>query len=200
LAQWDRRRNISTLAAELDVDAWRGSISKTLEVIDIAKNLDILWVLPAALYECSTFDLERLLNDVKWIEGTLDDQTKNSILVGYQKQTSATHSQMLRFLYCEPLERCTQNGACSEVKRKLYFASQEWMTSKPLEVMDEGDWDCFLGDLCGLCLEVAKVRFEQARKEFWESLPGMYGMPRWEVLIGLYEDALEDTQAMHLGD
>jgi hypothetical protein len=201
LDQWDRRQKVSTLGAELDIGAWPGSTSKTLKVIEVAKNLDVPWILPAAFYDCSTVNLELLLNDPKWNDGTIDIGTKNCILIGYHKQMNATQSQMLEFLYCDPLERCTnQKDVCGEVRRRLYCETQEWSVTKPLEVMVDGDWEYFLGDLCGLCLDVSKVRFQKARKEFWERLPEIYGLPGWEVLVGLYEEAVGDAQAMHLGD
>jgi len=199
LDQWDRRQKVSTLGAELDIGAWPGSTSKTLQVIEVAKNLDIPWILPAAYYDCSTVSLELLLGEPKWNDGTIDTDIKNHILIGYQKQTNATRSQMLEFLYCDPLERCARKDVCGEVKRRLYCATQEWSVNKPLEVMVDGDWECFLGDLCGLCLEVSKVRFQNARKEFWERLPEIFGLPKWEVLVGMYGEAVDDAQAMHLG-
>lgn len=203
LEQWDQRQKVSTLAAELDVDTWPGPTSKTLKVIEVAKDLDIPWILPAAYYDFSAVSLELILNDSKWNDGTIDTDTKNKILIGYHKQTTATRSQMLEFLYCDPLERCTNrnsNDACGEVRRRLYCATQEWSVTKPLEAMVDGDWECFLGDLCGLCLEVAKIRFQKARKEFWEKLPEIYGLPGWDVLVGMYEEAVGDVRAMHLGD
>jgi len=200
LDQWNRRQKVSTLAAELDVDTWPGSTSKTLKVIEVAKKLDIPWILPAAYYDCSTVSLELLLDDSKWNDGTIDLETKNSILIGYQKQSTATHSQMLDFLYCDPLNNCMQKEVCGEIRRRLYCATQEWSITKPLDAMVDGDWECFLGSLCGLCLGVSKVRFDRARKEFWERLPEIYGLPKWEVLVRKYEEAVGYTYGMHFGD
>ena len=200
LDQWDRRQKVSTLGAELDIDAWPGSTSKTLKVIEAAKDMEAPWILPAACYDLSTVTLEVLLNDLKWNDGTVDIDIKNNILIGYHKQTNATRSQMLEFLYSNPLERCIQKDVCGEQRRRLYCATQEWSVTKPLEVMVDGDWECFLGDLCGLCLEVSKVRFQKARKEFWEKLPEIFGLPKWEVLVRMYGEAVGDDQAMHLGD
>ena len=200
LDQWNRRQEVSTLAAELEVDAWPGSTSKTLKVIEVAKKLDIPWILPAAYYDCSTASLELLLNYSKWNDGSIDLDTKNSILIGYHKQATSTHSKMLEFLYCDPLDNCMQKEVCGEERRRFYGATQQWSITKPLEVMVDGDWECYLGDLCELCLGVSKVLFEKARKEFWERLPEIYGLPKWEVLVGKYEEAVGDTYGMHFGD
>jgi hypothetical protein len=200
LDQWDQRQKVSTLGAELDIDAWPGSTSKTLKVIEAAKNLKAPWILPGAYYDLATVSLEVLFNDPKWNDGTINIDTKNDILIGYHKQTNATRSQMLEFLYSNPLERCIQKDVCGEERRRLYCTTQEWSVTKPLEVMVDGDWEYFLGDLCGLCLEVSKVQFQRARKEFWEKLPEIFGLPKWEVLVRMYGEAVGDAQAMHLGD
>ncbi|KIM42686.1 hypothetical protein M413DRAFT_408695 [Hebeloma cylindrosporum] len=203
LDQWDKRETVSTLSAENDVDAWLGSkaTSKTLNVIAAAEGLNLPWLLPALFYELSTATLELLLHDSKWNDGSIDPKTKHNILVGYYEQTNATQSRMLNFLYCDPLERCSSKDVCGEVRRRVYCDSQIWLKTKPLEVMEDGDWDPFLGDLCALCLQVSKVRFQQARQEFWETLPEIYGLPKWEVLVGLHEDDVGQSQAMlQVGD
>nr|GAT54149.1 predicted protein [Mycena chlorophos] len=56
----------------------------------------------------------------------------------------------------------------------------EIMRDRPLDVWSKSDWKRL--NLCQTCLKTLKKNHQSARQDFWNKLPGRYGLPGWREL------------------
>ncbi|KAJ7753414.1 hypothetical protein DFH07DRAFT_824360 [Mycena maculata] len=67
--------------------------------------------------------------------------------------------------------------------------SEHRFVEDSLSLWGEDAWDS-LEDLCANCMKRSKVMHQQARQEFWDQLPQMYGLAGWDDLEKMKAAAL----------
>ncbi|KAJ7438914.1 hypothetical protein B0H11DRAFT_1884190 [Mycena galericulata] len=185
LSVWDSLKENFTEQPSWGRPSW--SILANSEIrfdaIRLSRQIDAPWVLPAAFYQLAA-DREvdhpaDLLHD-EYLSPT--DQL--SFLKGYALQRSATAS-ILRFLFTPRIiDGCRNRTKCAEKKLvALEFAHHDWdeYPAIPLQIWAEEDWT-WLEDVCPSCRSGLREAHQEARKDFWERLPGMYGLVCWKEL------------------
>ncbi|KAJ7441119.1 hypothetical protein FB451DRAFT_1299077 [Mycena latifolia] len=188
LSDWD-------LTAEdcFEVPAWnlpswpRHPVSRLL-VIQLCREIDAPWILPAAFYEMASIDFHAS----HLFRGVDNGGALLSFFNGYIRQRDSTTGAVV-FLYCPPtIDGCKTPKLCNETKLsalEMVKDDSDRYHSIPLDIWNGYDWDR-LADMCATCREALRGLHDEIRKEFWEGLPGMYGLPGRKKLDALKSAAL----------
>jgi len=164
------------------------TLDRSLAVLETCSKVEATWLLPAVMYECCNYDLGTILYHPRWTQ-SISAKEKNLLLIGYMKLIEATRGQVLKFLITIPLERCQRPGTCAELRRSCAEFTLSWFANDPLGIWDEDSW-IHLDEMCGLCLAVYKNMHREARELFWNNLPDVFDLPKWDVLLDVRDIAL----------
>ncbi|KAJ7435940.1 hypothetical protein FB451DRAFT_1571260 [Mycena latifolia] len=201
LSEWDSCSNPKAQDPDLsssEIMSWpQPDAVEQICVIQLAREVDALWVLPTAFYELSSsFNTPegfsgRIGGEIfhgtvyNGIPISLSVQDQDSFLRGHTTHTRAATGDILNFL-CNPLEieGCT-SPLCS--RSRLAAFRDNWdvihdLSHIPLDVWAEDDWKSLAEHVCLTCITVLKSTHAEARQAFWDDLPEMYGLPPWEEL------------------
>ncbi|KAJ7490872.1 hypothetical protein FB451DRAFT_1124434 [Mycena latifolia] len=197
LSEWDSGLNSYSYSRSSDLSPlrliswmWPDDDAFQICVIQLAREVDALWLLPTAFYDLSSsYDQHgrKIFHGVVY-NGTptsLCVQDQDSLLQGHAIQTRATTRDIMKFLFYPPdIEGCT-SSACSG--NRLNRLRVEWddlhdHCLPPLDVWVEDDWESLEEDVCRTCITEMKRTHAEARQAFWDALPEMYGLPPWEEL------------------
>jgi hypothetical protein len=190
LGEWDNRINCSTISIRREVFTtlpFRSTFEAAIAIVIIAQTENVPWILPAALYECCTYDLDHILFHPTWANGMISEEMKKAIILGAFKHREATQA-VLRFLVTPASKDCQQSEICLEAKRncnEIYAGC--FPVNNPLSIWDDGDFEAYVDGLCEACNENCWRFHEKARCNIWNDLPDMYGLRPWSVLEELYD-------------
>lgn len=175
------------------------SLAVHVEAIQLARQVDALWILPYAFYDAATVsDSEELRNVLGssipdgW-SASLSAEDQASFLKGYLTQMHSSSAEILRFLH-HPLiiEDCTTAQKCTS-ERLAAFSHMDDLVGRsmdPLDVWIADDWETM--EICVTCLASLQKTHREARAAFWDKLPEIYGLPGWEELKELKTAAIGD--------
>jgi hypothetical protein len=199
LVEWDKLvyggGDWSRLAAEMCSWDWPTEKSNPIAAIQLAREVDALWILPTAFYWLA-FNYRELGKAVfhgvvcNGVPASLSAQDQDSFAKGHYIQTASTVADILRFLF-DPseIDGCTSSSLCSLVRLQAMENHRVGCASAPLHVWRPRDW-ALLQDLCDVCLSALKQTHKNARQAFWDKLPEIYGLPEWEELERLRAAAI----------
>ncbi|KAJ7119180.1 hypothetical protein C8R44DRAFT_625570 [Mycena epipterygia] len=205
LSEWDSstyKMNPSPGRSASDITTWfwPTNVAYNMSVINLAREVDALWVLPIAFYRISA-SFSEVDSDV--FHGTvyngaptsLSLQDQKMILIGHRGQSASTNADILRFLSyprSANIQGCELPTHCDGERLAAIESSREMIRdcpSIPLDIWVTADWN-ELRELCPACLAVLKDTHQKARQAFWDKLPEMYGLPPWEELEKMKEAAI----------
>ncbi|KAJ7490865.1 hypothetical protein FB451DRAFT_1124420 [Mycena latifolia] len=165
-------------------------IAAKISVVQLAREVEALWVLPLAFYllSFSFRDIGRALLEENVYQDrptALCPQDRASLLSGYQIQLNSSTADILRFL-SHPLEieGCLTPTQCATRRLAAVESSREMIReypSAPINIWNEDDWE-LLDNVCPACLAMLQQTHKDARQAFWNKLPGIYDLPPWEEL------------------
>ncbi|KAJ6480323.1 hypothetical protein C8R45DRAFT_1005190 [Mycena sanguinolenta] len=160
-------------------------LDDSLLTIHCASEVNATWLLPTAFYFLCYSDLPLILASPRWPLLSPVDQA--TALAAYTRQRLAC-PPVLPFLRIPFTEGCTSLDRCSAYRAAYLLDVQSWNISDPLGSYKE--WSPFEGKICGYCLAESEKYHRAARRGLWEELPGIYGLPGWEVLERMKAEAL----------
>jgi hypothetical protein len=176
-------------------------ISACVAVIQLARQVSALWLLPIAFYElatrdnatiqialqCSTFN-----NHPAKLSG--DDQIlflTSSILIGHleHKALSFLHSM-------ESSAECSRGTRCEAARLKAIAKAHLLITMVtspiPLQICSvSGVWGDLSKGCCVKCHNCLNEAHAMARQKIWDKLPGICGLPPWPELEKMKANALK---------
>ncbi|KAJ7119165.1 hypothetical protein C8R44DRAFT_878665 [Mycena epipterygia] len=179
---------------------WPEEDAHTICVIQLAREVDALWVLPGAFYNLSA-DFYSVGSNVfhgvvyNGAPTSLSLQDQQMFLIGHNLQIASTHADILQFLsYPRSVDiaGCESPTHCDGERLVAIENSREMirlLTSIPLRIWESDDWDR-LDELCPPCMEELQKTHQDARQALWDKLPEMYGLPPWEELEKMKEAAI----------
>ncbi|KAJ7119176.1 hypothetical protein C8R44DRAFT_189565 [Mycena epipterygia] len=187
-------------ASEVVSWPWPDDFTYNMCVIELAREVEALWVLPTAFYVLST--AYQKLGSIIFhgtvyhgIPTSLSLQDQQSFITGRDSQIGSTNADILRFLLDPPsseIKGCKSPNECSAERLRAFASIRERVRAYPaipLEMWKPTYWDK-LGKVCPACLAVLKDTHRRARQAFWDKLPGMYGLPPWAELEKMKEAAI----------
>jgi hypothetical protein len=207
LSEWDSREYEQPALSPSKI-SWEPppAITFVIRLIELAREVDVLWVLPTAFYELAcSFNKPSDFPDSLGVEifhgavynGTstrLSEQDQRSFLKGHVAHIRSGWD-ILEFLsYPTNIESCTSPDRC-RIERLTVLGNNEmegdlWLHI-PLAVWNEDDW-YLLGDLCTPCITALRKHHQDARQKLWNKLPSMYDLPSWDELERMKVAAIGD--------
>ncbi|KAJ7061549.1 hypothetical protein C8F01DRAFT_1137737 [Mycena amicta] len=212
LAVLDKRHYNSTQLSESDKCSWiegpTGLPPPLRDIfisIAIAREVDALWVLPAAFYHISCHlskaeDLTAALYESPMADPsvpTLSPGDRQAFLRGHDVHYRAAIN-LAGFLSDPAISTrssgCTGPMKCKAVRLSGIHAAQRFVTgphahSAPLHMMVVTG-DNSLKEVCKKCLSQLQQGFQDRRQAYWEKLPDSYGLPEWTELKKMQAEAL----------
>jgi hypothetical protein len=95
---------------------------------------------------------------------------------------------------------CTSPELCDKVRFQRLGNYFEHVRRKvdlaPLDDWSNEEWEVLACELCGHCLKKAKESHQAALAEFWDQLPGIYGLPPWRELKAMKGSVTADLGAV----
>jgi hypothetical protein len=192
--------DLSRPAAEMCSWDWPTDKTYIIAAIQLAREIDAPWILPSIFYGLA-IHYGKLGKAVfhgvvfNGVPASLSAQDQDSFVKGHNIQTASTTVDILRFLFHpSEIEGCTSSKDCISVRlqaMETFWEDLRGYPSAPLDVWEAADWR-LLKNLCPACLAVLKQTHEDARQAFWDKLPNIYGLPKWEELERLRAAAIGD--------
>lgn len=159
-------------------------------VATLAREMDLLWILPSALYCVCSCPVEDIVEGFEW-NGSHMRMTKadrGACLRALLPLANSEHREILAFLTlthgleCESLE-------CHRSKLDvLYNLNATRSIINPLDAFYEG-WYSYSKAVCPSCLRNSQAMYNTAREALWDTLPAMFDLPRWEKLEKIRQEA-----------
>ncbi|KAF9556551.1 hypothetical protein CPC08DRAFT_641412 [Agrocybe pediades] len=147
-----------------------------MRAINLAKDNDVLEVLPYAYYCLSRFPHKRFLKDRP---GDISWRDKMIVLIGRERLQWAQMSLSHKFLLVFQRAPTCQSPLCAHTRSP----HAEWHEiekggSHPLKAYE--GWNGL--NICSACVEYSQVRHLEGRKEVWRLMPTWFELPSWEDL------------------
>ncbi|KAH8827239.1 hypothetical protein DL96DRAFT_1710377 [Flagelloscypha sp. PMI_526] len=163
-------------------------------LIHVAREVDAIWMLPALYYDLiASTDVTHLVEQPAEVLSPLD---KSTLLTAFVKQP-LTFLDVIRFLLplpgihnglssgCLSTEKCRQGRA--KALNVLLAAREQTGWKTPFSEWDKhlrwGGYTGFYTLVCENCLHHAQDNYKAACLELWTTLPNLYGLPEWSVLL-----------------
>ncbi|KAJ7084655.1 hypothetical protein B0H15DRAFT_910943 [Mycena belliarum] len=190
-----------------DITSWPKPTTPQYSIcaIELAREVDALWVLPAAFYRLSSnitatqWALSNPAPEKATYLGrptTFSAQDRKALLSGHQTQLTSSAVDILRFL-TDPLEieGCLSPARCTKQRLQAVDGSRDMLEQYPaipLDIWEEADWK-LLDNVCSVCLPVLRRTHRAARQTFWDGLPSLFALPPWEDLERMKTAAIGDN-------
>ncbi|KAJ6548093.1 hypothetical protein DFH09DRAFT_1169783 [Mycena vulgaris] len=201
LSEWDssayhREPTTTRSPSEIISWSWPDDPASSICVVQLAREVGALWVLPVAFYRISG-GFEKLARDVfhgtvfNGAPASLSSHDQQSFVNGQAAQIRGV-SDIMAFL-CDPpnIADCESPAACGLIRLqalRIIRPRVRACTSLPLHVWTSALWK-FL-KVCPACLAVLKTTHAAAQQVFWDKLPAVYGLPSWAELEAMKAAAI----------
>jgi hypothetical protein len=157
-----------------------------------AREMALDWVLPTAFYRvCAGNSMSEILNGVAIDNVRMELHPKDKLLCLEQcvLLRGSASADIINFLWDpEQIQGCWD----SQCKTKRIVRRKEaeiWRADHlPLSLWLDSDWHSF--DVCATCVAAMKAAHQTLLNQFWEGLPGRFGLPSWEELSEMKENLL----------
>ncbi|KAF7967498.1 hypothetical protein HWV62_34071 [Athelia sp. TMB] len=163
-----------------------------IDVARLAREQNLLSILPVALYGCifTIQDAKELAKGVVRGDGSVAQLAPDdliSCLVAYQSLATLQAETTLAWMNAAP----EKYNDCKNKDRKLCAAVRTQLRSTisfpSVNVRGLDSWSIFaqsqsVDGMCTACVEVASEMHGSGRVDFWDGLPGIFGLPSWEEL------------------
>nr|GAT55222.1 predicted protein [Mycena chlorophos] len=166
------------------------------EVVKLARQLSIDWLLPVAFYRLCQLNPHphMFTSDI-----TLED--KERWLTGLRLLEGKENNKMIDFLWTpRVIDGCTSRSKCSEERLACRKEAEGWGIighktggrQLPLDLWDNGDW-ARLG-VCGNCLATMTAEHSTCMQALWDRLPAIFDLPSWGALEARKANMMKQCQ------
>jgi hypothetical protein len=146
-------------------------------LINLVRSLQVTKLLPWAYYSAVRWSFYEIVDGVTLSDGSvarLSNDDMRICLLGFEALLTVQHST-IREIYHGPVTQCPSWSSCSDRIQKTYIS------------VLCGQAKGFVGPLrplrhvtaCSYCVSNMKRLDVEKRKEVWEQLPQIFGLPSW---------------------
>lgn len=174
LAELDQSRAKTTAITRSD--------STYIDVVNLAREQNLLSVLPYALHCCSKKFSDDLVKGAKREDHTiavLSSIDERAVLVATHPLLRLRATTTFSWLDAPGHEGCKINEACEHGRNRLMKKSLFPVHVYGGLICWKDDWEW---DICAHCVMRAKRLHGVGRYEYWSQLPSIFGLPNWEEL------------------
>lgn len=165
------------------------------DVVNLAREMRIPSLLPAAFYAICVFHGHVPDSIVTGLTHTdicgtsvgnisiMSAEDQIACLIGlqklYAKQAIESFGWIDHDADSDVAARCYQWSECELARQSIWFdISRSAISRLPLE-----RWNPIFEDgLCDACIEACKAAYAKSRKDIWNELPSIFGLPDWKEL------------------
>ncbi|KIJ58511.1 hypothetical protein HYDPIDRAFT_171253 [Hydnomerulius pinastri MD-312] len=156
-----------------------------IELVNLARQIGLLEILPCALYYCARLPIDTILDGKG--ANTLSAADVLACLLGKEQLLKLQREKTHPFIWQAPkpnikdrrTRRCT-DGTCvcggQHGKFLKYLQEKDLSTPFPLELFDQ--WH--IVGRCVYCAAHLIVAHQEARESVWKDLPAVFGLGSWE--------------------
>ncbi|KAJ7048740.1 hypothetical protein C8F01DRAFT_45899 [Mycena amicta] len=155
-----------------------------IATILLAREFSLDWILPLAFYRVCLFVFDRQI-----IDSALSSEDKATIVTGCRTLQGKESYGIVGFLSSPESEYCNDPDGCGGVRRTVRgalqyvrFCQEVPKVDLPLEIWKEEHHQEALDLRCPECKPILRREAAKLRREFWNILPGIFGLPEWAVL------------------
>ncbi|KAJ6500872.1 hypothetical protein C8R45DRAFT_979395 [Mycena sanguinolenta] len=181
-----------------DIIDGQGDIAPCLAVVQLARRVNALWMLPVAFYKLASAHQE----DIPWILQCKMFKTHAAGLGDDDKLVFLTCSVLLSRLQSEAIcflhssDKCASSKKCNMARldalTQVQNSIEEGVGLDPLDLcLNQDVWNELEEGCCVKCYELLSQACGQARQMIWARLPGICGLPAWAELEKMKADALK---------
>ncbi|KAI0789974.1 hypothetical protein C8Q75DRAFT_806624 [Abortiporus biennis] len=156
--------------------------NEAIEVVRLASMFDIPAILPAAYYTCAHLSVEELFSAVdtqRWTMSMLQTCIKG------QSELRQRDLAQLNVLFRREVSlSCSSENHCRGGMVELLKKLQETRSLSGMEALVPASrWfkDLSAGLVCNACAATCMSAYEDARRETWNGLGGMFGVHPWPI-------------------
>lgn len=182
----------SNMSDYYGIDAWSridNSDWVDIDAANLAREQNLLSSLPAALYLiCSGYDAEGLITGIERNDGTIAKISPTGLitclaaresLAKLQKQTTFAWADSPASIYssCKTPQKCVESR--TQIMLGLFLPPASICG---LDHWRYGSTGHLVKGMCTRCIKVAEKLHIDGRTDFWNALPGIFGLPEWDEL------------------
>jgi hypothetical protein len=162
-------------------------VKHAFTIVNLARQLDVPQLLPAALYIVSMTSIPRILFGYEEENGAkpihfLSDVNDQFLCLSAREKIFASRQNYASFLQSPARSaKCTQPLKCEKERHRLHTETLSQMRD-PLAFHYFWENDVADSNFCLNCLDGMHPRPEQCREKFWEDLPSFFNLPNWRML------------------
>ncbi|KZP23500.1 hypothetical protein FIBSPDRAFT_952021 [Athelia psychrophila] len=152
-----------------------------VDILNLAREHDLQSVLPLALYECCRlFDKGAAFSTTRNMsEFAISTSDQILIAAGPRRIIKLQNETTFVWASADPgIVRCRTAASCSCYL--LNILRDEFVTG--LYIRGTDSWEEPGYDLCQECRTNGEAEQNRGRQQFWDSLPGLFGLPEWAEL------------------
>ncbi|KAJ6500871.1 hypothetical protein C8R45DRAFT_1210566 [Mycena sanguinolenta] len=171
--------------------------SPYVAVIQLARQVNALWILPLAFYKLASSDgeiIQRVLRCTvfKQHAARLGDDDK-LVFLTCSVLLAGLEGKAVSFLHSS--DKCASSKKCNTARlsalTQLQNSVEEAVGPDPLDVWCNADvWDTLQEGCCVKCYKLLYQACEQARQPIWDKLPEICGLPPWAELEKMKAEVL----------
>lgn len=158
---------------------FEGTISKRdphdFQLLNIAREVGLLSVLPVALYVCaSSTEIKKLLDGYEWegVHCSLSPINQRACIIGRDHRSELAKRAFTQICGTQGDRYFVGNTACGNYKRCPARCCPASLPTDPFALWDP-HWD---NRFCGICAVTFKSRYDKGRKDAFLSLPSMFNL------------------------
>lgn len=203
LADWIETldHTVKLVAVQTDKTVWE------VDIANAARANSVPQILPHVLFICLTHGLGRVLDGFQYNVAHLSPENRRAAVLAFPALLEQCRTVGFQFLqeHLRPvtMKRCNTPEKCRLVRLKgaemmekdvaykpgefnRTLALCHFDTATPYEILQFMEGEGY----CAECTAQDKAMCDDNRTKLWEMLPGIFGLPSWEILV---QDQLEGT-------
>jgi hypothetical protein len=150
-------------------------------VVNLARETNILGILPGVMYRCNTFSAELIFDGVIFKDShiELDLVDKRTCLIASAELLNRKQRDIYGFLRLDCVDGCRDRSTCDLQKLQWLSTATRFNCSA---LSDDFNWPEFKNNVCSRCFSVSQDSFRKARRDLWADLPNLFNLPSWSEL------------------
>ncbi|KAJ6514132.1 hypothetical protein DFH09DRAFT_998999 [Mycena vulgaris] len=165
-----------------------------IRFVNFAREMSLDWILPLAFYRVVAHcTFAQILDgvDVNGVHLALAPADKLKCIEQALALAGSAASQITHFMWEPlPIPGCPSGYQCTMARIAARKEVEGWRVQNtlPLSLWVTEDWDTM--KVCQQCESAMKTAYQEAREDFWQGLPGRFGLSGWEALEQMKEEQL----------
>ena len=170
--------------------------SLRFRIADLAREMDLPWLLPLVLYTCTLSFTGIVTGYVHKGERRWMNKSQQVVCIEAFKPLMKWYRKViLRFLYWREADGCKFPARCNEARLAVLEGCAPYtpFECNPLGSFSDVFEQFVRKNFCKACYIASRDAHLAAREALWKALPGLFGLTSWKNLKTLREQALSDS-------